>query len=99
MDGELNLTDVSEKWLADLPVSENSMSNFDHQIDDGMEADLRGGMCSSHAAWDFHGTVWYDPDRGRFCELVHRYRAPVGVYAAPTLKELMAEVNDEWGWD
>jgi hypothetical protein len=82
-----------------LPESEHGISNFDHAIDPGLEADLRAGMRGSHAAWEFHGTVWFDAKAGQFCEAVRRYRALIGIVGRPTLEELMVAVNDEYGWD
>jgi hypothetical protein len=75
------------------------MSNFDHEIDEGMEEGLKEPKTySEHCAWDFHGKVWYDADEGVFKEEVWRYKEPVAVMSAPTLQELMTTVNDEWGW-
>ena len=82
-----------------LPESEHGMSNFDHSIDEGFEADLRAGMGGSHAAWEFHGTVWYDAKAGQFCEVVRRYHVVVGIVGRPTLEELMEAVNEEYGWE
>jgi hypothetical protein len=82
-----------------MPESEHGMSNFDHSVDDGLEEALRAGMKGRHAAWEFNGLVWLDERTGLFCEVVRRYHEVVAVHAAPTLKELMHEVNDEHGWD
>jgi hypothetical protein len=74
------------------------MSNFDHRIDDGLDAALRGGkVYAIHAAWEFNGRVWWAD--GGFHEQVWRYNQPVAVVRAATLPDLMAEVNDAWGWD
>ena len=80
----------------DLPESGNSMSNCDGSIDDGMEADLKNGMRSSHAGWDFYGLVWFED--GKFYEMVKQYRAHVATHCADTLEELMESVNSEFGY-
>lgn len=75
------------------------MSNFDGSIDDGMEEALKEpGTYSHHDAWDFNGKVWWDAEEGVFKEEIWVYRAPQAVMSAPTLRELMNTVNDEWGW-
>ena len=76
-----------------------TMTNFDHSIDDGLEDDLRAGQVGEHAAWNFYGQVWFDPDAGLFYELVRRFHSPIALHAAPSLQDLMHEVNDEHGWD
>jgi hypothetical protein len=79
--------------------SDKGMSNFDHSIDPGMDEDLRAGMRGEHTAWNFHGQVWYDPAEGAFKEEVSVHKAVRGVLSAPTLEELMDEVNAEYGSD
>jgi hypothetical protein len=74
------------------------MTNFDHSIEVGAEEALRAGGRGVHSAWEFNGNVWFEESDGLFHEIVHRYHAPVGHFAAPTLRELMQVVNDEWGW-
>jgi hypothetical protein len=76
-----------------------AMTNADHSIDDGLEDALRRGMKGRHAAWNFNGLVWLDDRTGMFCEVVRQYHVIVGAFAAPSLKELMSEVNDCYGWD
>lgn len=78
-----------------LPKSEHTMSNFDHVIDDGMEEDLRNGMRSEHAAWEFYGLVWFED--GKFYEMVKRYQSHVATYSAKTLEKLMRKVNANHG--
>lgn len=78
--------------------SGKAMSNYNRTVAPGMEADLRAGMLGQHAAWDFHGEVWFDPAEGAFKEEVKVYGVARGVLSAPTLEELMAKVNDVYGW-
>lgn len=85
--------------MTEVTRSGKGMSNFDHSVDPGMEDDLRAGMRGEHSAWNFHGVVWFDPDKGVFREEVKVYGAVRGTWSAPTLEELMHEVNDRFGWD
>jgi len=96
---KIEFTGEEDQRICALPESDHGMSNFDHVIDDGLEADLRAGLKGRHAAWDFNGLVWFETRIGQFCEAVRQYHVLVGVVAAPTLRELMGEVNDEYGWD
>jgi len=79
----------------ELPESDNSMSNADGVIDDGMESDLKNGMRSFHAGWNFFGLVWFED--GKFYEMVKSYRSHVATHCADTLEELMQSVNAEFG--
>lgn len=82
----------------DYTEIELGMTNFDHSIDDGLETALKAGkVYGSHAGREFYGAVYWR--EGEFHEDVRRYGAFVGSFSAPTLKELMATVNDEWGWE
>jgi hypothetical protein len=90
---------VVEAHTEALPDSGLGMSNFDHTIDEGLAEALRNGKRGEHAAWNFHGTLWYDQQSEEFCELVRRYRVPVTVVRARSLEELMSAVNSEYGWD
>ena len=81
----------------DLPESEYGMSNAFHTIDEGMEADLRNGMQSTHAGWNFHGQVWFEDDQ--FHEAVRQYHVHVDTISADSLPELMSEVNAVYGSD
>ena len=76
------------------------ITNFDHTIEDGFEDMLRaepGEVYGVHSAHNFNGRVWYAD--GRFFEEVWVYGTPRGTLTADTLKDLMALVNDEYGWD
>ena len=80
-----------------LTESEFSMSNFDHTIDKGMDEDLRNGMRSIHAGWNFHGDVWFES--GQFHEAVRQYHAHVDTVSANSLTELMQDINERYGFD
>lgn len=89
---------IAEEVLS-RPESDCGMSNFDHSIHDGAEADLRAGMRTRHAAWEFNGVVWYDAEAGMFYEAVRRYHVLQAIIGRPELLDLMAAVNDEYGWE
>jgi hypothetical protein len=88
-----------EDATAEVTWSDKGMSNFDKTVDPGMEEDLRAGMRGQHSAWNFHGQVWFEAAEGVFKEEVSVHKAVRGTLSAPTLEELMHEVNDEYGWD
>ena len=72
------------------------MSNFDYQIDEGMESKLReGGTFRRHAAYNFNGVVWFAD--GLFYEEVWVYRSPRATFTSDSLRCLMEEVNSEFG--
>lgn len=79
----------------DRPQSKWSMSNFDHVIERGMETDLRNGLRSHHAAWEFYAYVWFEGEQ--FHSQVMRYCEHVATMSAPTLDELMRITNAEYG--
>jgi hypothetical protein len=89
---------IAEK-IRDLPESGHGMSNFDHSVDDGLEADLRAGMRGRHAAWDFNGMLWWDEKAGLFYEAVRVYHVVQAIIGRPTLHQLMHDVNDQFGWE
>lgn len=75
-----------------------TMTNFDHSIDDGLEEYLKsGGKDAKHAAWNFNGNLYYKEEDGLFYEDVYRYHNFEETFSAPTLQELMDEVNQEFG--
>ena len=89
------MTVIPDDWKEIDP----HMSNFDGVIEDGMEEGLKEpGTYGKHCAWDHYGKVWWDAEEGVFKEEVWNYRVPVAVMSAPTLRELMENVNNEWGW-
>ena len=76
------------------------MSNCDHEIDEGMDEKLRsqpGEVFSRHAGWNFNGKVWFENEA--FHEEVWVYGSPRETISAPSLRELMTKVNDQYGHD
>lgn len=77
---------------------EEHMSNFDHEIDEGMDEQLRaqpGKVFSRHAACNFNAKVWFEGDE--FHSEVWVYGSPRKTISALTLRELMRLANDEYG--
>lgn len=75
------------------------MRNFDNFIEDGLEQKLieaEGTGYSGHAAWDFYGHVYYSD--GVFKEDVWIYGVKQITMEANSLRELMNNVNDVYGW-
>jgi hypothetical protein len=91
-------TDVMRpEGMEEIPLG---MSNFYHSVDEGFEEALRaGGVFGRHAGWNFNGVVWFDADSQAFVEEVRVYCEVRGQFSAPTLRELMDEVNGKFGWD
>jgi hypothetical protein len=75
------------------------LSNFDHEVPDGLEDHLRSErVFTRYAGWNFNGLVWLDAEGSFSCQ-VWTYHTPVATVRAATLKDLMVEVSNEWGWD
>ena len=74
-----------------------AMSNFDHEVDDGMAEALKAdpNAYAHHYGWEFCATVVYAD--GLFRSYVRRYRVHVGTLEAATLEELMEATNAEYG--
>ena len=74
------------------------MSNFDHQVDEGLaQALTETPIFASYSGWNFHGYVWFE-DRQFHCE-VWTYNAYRGTVSAATLEEIMEAVSDHYGYD
>ena len=74
-------------------------SNFDHELDKEIMAQLMANpKCfARHAAWNFNSLVWFDGKLWH--EEVWRYNCPMREYTGEDLKELIDEINDEYGHD
>ncbi|WP_280319973.1 hypothetical protein [Nocardia wallacei] len=89
---------------AERPVAETCesvYSNFDHQLDSDVVRELSaapGELCAQHAAYSFCGYVWMLPD-GRWVDQVWRYRTPVADYVGDTIEAVIAEANDNHGYE
>ena len=82
-------------------ISRPRMSNLNHSINPKMEQWLRdhpGEECQ-HSAWNFCGFVSYDAETQLFEERVMVHGVQQEVETCDTLKGLMKQVNDIYGWD
>lgn len=79
----------------DLPVSEVSISNYNHIVDGSAEDILRQGYAIEHSAWDHWGLIWFQD--GKFYERVMIYCRHVATVSADNLSDLLSEVNDRYG--
>lgn len=81
-----------------LTLLDDGLSNFDHEVPDGLADKLRAGGCyCDYAAWNFHAKVWFED--GMFHAYVRRYRSHAGTRSAETLEDLMRKCSDEWGYE
>lgn len=82
----------------DLDEADETISNFDGEVPESMTSLLRGGRhWVQHCAWNHWGAVWFSD--GKFHERVMYYGAHVATISAPTLKELISDVNSIYGHD
>jgi hypothetical protein len=82
-----------------LPEVESSMSNFDHEVEEGTaEAIADGEHMANYSGWDFHAYVYLGAE-GVYVADVHRYHSHRAFIEAPTLEELMADTSAKFGWD
>ena len=87
-----------------MPIPENfqeidlGMSNFDNSIDKNFkEAIVDKEYFGRHAAWNFTGFVYHKD--GQFHEDIWQYNSYCKTKSAVTLKELMEDVNEEFGYE
>ena len=81
-------------------ISRPGMTNFDHSIDPDMDQWLRdhpGEECQ-HSAWNFCGSVSYNEETQLFEERVMVHGVQQATKTCDTLKGLMQQVNDIYGW-
>lgn len=80
-----------------LTMTDLSMSNFDLEIEDGLEEELKQGKLVRHAGWNFNARVWFED--GKFYSQVWVYGSPRQTFCSDDLATLAAAVNDRYGWD
>lgn len=89
---------VAELKKRVLVSVEQVMTNFDHSIREGADQELKqrpNEAVGAHSAREFRGDVFFDGEE--FVEVVNRYHEAVDVVRAPTLEQLMRDVNEKWG--
>jgi len=73
------------------------MSNCDGLVEDGADKILKSRKChGEYPEWNFFGHVWWENELFH-CEVMC-YGSHVQTISAGTLKELMADISDEYGW-
>lgn len=79
---------------------DQDISNFDHEIPEGLEEKLKSGdFYCDYPAWNFHGTVFYNQEKKLFqCEVM-QYQSHVDTIVAPSLKEIMKLASDKYGYE
>jgi hypothetical protein len=81
----------------DFEEIELGMSNFDHEIDSSFEKAIKGKLTFGlHAGWNFNGKVYFLENQ--FHEDVWCHRVYRETVSTDSLRQLMKEVNDKYGW-
>lgn len=70
-------------------------SNYDHTWDEGAREKVEAGEKVEHFAWEHYGQIWKDGDE--YVEEVRQYHFVVATVRAPTLDDLVREVNSRYG--
>ena len=74
------------------------MSNCDGVVDKGIGKKLKSGKyVAQHSAWNFCGYFWWDKKSKEFIEEVWNYGSPIKIFKGKTPKDLMGQVNAEFG--
>ena len=76
------------------------MTNCDHVVDDGLEEELitnEGKVYGIHSGYSFNGRVYYEDKK--FHEEVWRFGDVVETLTADSLRELMLDVCDKYGYE
>jgi hypothetical protein len=74
-------------------------SNAEHTLNDAIAERLRAGpFYASHAAWEFHGVVWFDPVAALWYERVKRYGVVVAHYTGADVIDVIRQANDNHGY-
>ena len=79
-------------------ISMSVYSNFDHELDDDVVGELEKGGChAAHAAWNFNGSVWFDPEDGQWYEEVWVHGSPVEQFHGATIMDVIQRANIDYG--
>jgi hypothetical protein len=79
---------------------ESVYSNSDHELDNSVVELLKTDpeLHAQHAAWDFCGYIWWDPEGERWIEEVWVYQVRQKSFSNVDIEDMIREVNDEFGW-
>jgi len=75
-------------------------SNYDHRLDADVAQHLEnhpGEVFAQHAAWNFCGYVWRQPD-GRWVDQVWQWNAPVEDIFGDTIEDVIRTANEGYGY-
>jgi hypothetical protein len=79
-------------------LHESVYSNFDHTFNREVAERLEKGDCfARHAAYDFNGSVWFNPVSGLWAEEIWVYQKVVETLTARTLEDLIKLANNQYG--
>lgn len=74
------------------------MSNFDGEIEEGAEEKLKAGSTwGEYTALNFWAAVWWDGSK--FQAMIKQFHAHIDTIEADSLREIMDEASDKYGWD
>ena len=79
--------------------TETVYSNFDHRLDVDVARHLEnhpGEVSAQHAAWNFCGYVWREPD-GRWVDQVWQYHAPVEDITGDAIESVIEQAIERFG--
>lgn len=90
--------EIAEHFECPIGETDLCICNLDQSIDEGLADVLTDeNVHAHHFAWDFCGDVYWDGLQ--FIENVNRYHVRVDTIKAPTLSQLMDDVNAKYGSD
>jgi hypothetical protein len=73
-------------------------SNFDGVLDMAVEERLKEGDCyASHAAWNYNGSVWFDPDTETWYEEIWQYGDRVDTITGDSATNVIAKTMARYG--
>jgi hypothetical protein len=73
------------------------MTNYDHSVNHEVADKLRSGQYRAEfTGWNFHAACWYHADR--FWAEVSVFGQHRATFDAETPEQLMAAVNERFGW-
>ena len=77
---------------------ETIATNSDHSIDQAVVSLIKGQkLYADYTGWNFYGKIWWEHKRW-FCE-IWTHRCHRETMSAKTIRELMNDISDKYGWD
>jgi hypothetical protein len=81
-----------------LGTGRSIWSNIEGILDLEVEERLRQGDCyAAHAAWDYNGSVWFDPDTDTWYEEVWRYGSCIDTITGDSATNVIAKTLARYG--